>query len=209
MARKGENIYYRKDRRWEGRYLKAKEDGKVKYGYVFAPTYAAAKKKLQDAKEAWKTRCMTLEQEKTTLSAVSAHWLAEAKHFDKESTIAKYRDFLHCYILPRFGNIQIDALSTEEGLQDFLSALLVNGGADGQGLSTRTVAGVLCILKSIRGYAIKQGYLDTGGGNSSLRTQQEKVLPLAGRAAWVCGVFQNEENHPEGRTGTVFPPASG
>ena len=33
MARKGENIYKRKDGRWEGRYIKTHFNGKIKYGY--------------------------------------------------------------------------------------------------------------------------------------------------------------------------------
>ena len=47
MPRKGENIYKRKDGRWEGRYIKARsKTGKAVYGYVYAPTYKEAKVKL-------------------------------------------------------------------------------------------------------------------------------------------------------------------
>lgn len=36
MPRKGENIYKRKDGRWEGRYIKSRSDnGKAIYGYVY------------------------------------------------------------------------------------------------------------------------------------------------------------------------------
>lgn len=36
MARKGENIYKRKDGRWEGRYIKSRSStGKANYGYVY------------------------------------------------------------------------------------------------------------------------------------------------------------------------------
>lgn len=44
MSRKGENIYKRKDGRWEGRYVKSKSpSGKTQYGYVYAKTYRDAK----------------------------------------------------------------------------------------------------------------------------------------------------------------------
>ena len=44
MSRKGENIYKRKDGRWEGRYCKTRdESGKIKYGYVYARTYTDTK----------------------------------------------------------------------------------------------------------------------------------------------------------------------
>ncbi len=47
MPRKGENIYKRKDGRWEGRYIKSRNtQGKAKYGYVYAKTYREVKKKL-------------------------------------------------------------------------------------------------------------------------------------------------------------------
>lgn len=175
MARKGENIYHRKDGRWEGRYLKARDNGKVRYGYVFAPTYSATRKKLHEAKEIWKVRCETQEKGKATLVAVSSRWLDDAKAFDKESTIAKYRDFLQCYILPQFGNAQMDSLSTER-LQDFLSELSVSGGMDGQGLSPRTLAGIVCILKSIRKYAMNQGYV-VGFSTDGLSVKQKQKQP--------------------------------
>lgn len=46
MSRKGENIYKRKDGRWEARYLKgAALSGKTRYGYCYAKTYREAKEK--------------------------------------------------------------------------------------------------------------------------------------------------------------------
>ncbi|MFD2385749.1 hypothetical protein ACFSQ1_00145 [Enterococcus rivorum] len=36
MSKKGENIYKRKDGRWEGRYIKARnEQGRIIYGYIY------------------------------------------------------------------------------------------------------------------------------------------------------------------------------
>lgn len=49
MPRKGENIYKRKDGRWEGRYIKSRTPaGKANYGYVYAKTYREVKAKLND-----------------------------------------------------------------------------------------------------------------------------------------------------------------
>ena len=43
MSRKGENIYKRKDGRWEARYIKGySADGKAKYGY-YLEAYALEK----------------------------------------------------------------------------------------------------------------------------------------------------------------------
>lgn len=46
MSRKGENIFYRKDGRWEARYVKEEvENKKYKYGYVYGKTYMEVKQK--------------------------------------------------------------------------------------------------------------------------------------------------------------------
>ena len=36
MPKTGENIYKRKDGRWEGRYIKSRVNGRIKYGSVYA-----------------------------------------------------------------------------------------------------------------------------------------------------------------------------
>ena len=51
MPRKGENIYKRKDGRWEGRYIKShKPDRSPQFGYVYAASYSEVKSKLIDLK---------------------------------------------------------------------------------------------------------------------------------------------------------------
>ena len=50
MPRKGENIYKRKDGRWEGRYIKGHIDSKTLYGYIYGKTYKEVKEKLTLAK---------------------------------------------------------------------------------------------------------------------------------------------------------------
>ena len=51
MARKGENIYARKDGRWEGRYIiERSASGKYRYGYVYAGTYRETREQLLQKK---------------------------------------------------------------------------------------------------------------------------------------------------------------
>lgn len=45
MSREGENIFKRKDGRWEGCYIKAHNGKKAVYGYVFGKSYSEVKKK--------------------------------------------------------------------------------------------------------------------------------------------------------------------
>lgn len=53
MSKRGENIYKRKDGRFEARYVKERDinDKIVKYGYVYGKTYTEAKLKKQKAME--------------------------------------------------------------------------------------------------------------------------------------------------------------
>ena len=48
---KGENIFKRKDGRWEARYIKGYElSGKTKYGFCYGKTYREAKEKVTKCK---------------------------------------------------------------------------------------------------------------------------------------------------------------
>ena len=51
MARKGENIYKRKDGRWEGRYIAGRRpDGRARYVSVYGKSYLEVKKVLETRK---------------------------------------------------------------------------------------------------------------------------------------------------------------
>ena len=51
MSRKGENIYRRKDGRWEARYIKGHRlDGRIHYGYCYGKTYHEARDKMNQAR---------------------------------------------------------------------------------------------------------------------------------------------------------------
>lgn len=50
---KGENIFRRRDGRWEARYIKGRElSGKIRYGYCYGKTYREAKEKAEACKAA-------------------------------------------------------------------------------------------------------------------------------------------------------------
>ena len=50
MARRGENIYKRKDGRWEGRYIRERTpEGQAVYGYVYGRSYREVKEKKMEA----------------------------------------------------------------------------------------------------------------------------------------------------------------
>ena len=156
MARKGENIYHRKDNRWEGRYVKSRVDSVTRFGYVFGRTYRETKEKLAVARYEWQQRVNEVEHAKTTLLAISALWADDFKAALKPSTVAKYRDYLRCYILPEFGERDTGAI-TNGDVSSFCFRLLASGGSKGQGLSPKTVAEIFRVMKHLRKYAMNRG----------------------------------------------------
>lgn len=57
MAKKGINIYKRKDNRWEARYVKGRTPaGKIQYGYVYGKSYHEARDKQLQAQLAGSPR---------------------------------------------------------------------------------------------------------------------------------------------------------
>lgn len=69
MARRGENIYKRKDGRYEGRYIKYYDSsGKAVYGYIYSKSYAEIKEKL--------AQCTTeKKQTKSSSNIKLSNWL--------------------------------------------------------------------------------------------------------------------------------------
>ena len=50
MSKRGENIWKRRDGRWEARFIKGRDSkGKALYALVYAKTYAEVKKKREEA----------------------------------------------------------------------------------------------------------------------------------------------------------------
>ena len=100
MARRGENIYHRKDGRWEGRYKSEyTEDGKTKYRSVYCHSYAEVKEKLSPLKvmPAPIVNC------KLTVKELFYEWLSAVRLQVKDSTYANYQMKVGKHILPVFG----------------------------------------------------------------------------------------------------------
>lgn len=155
MSRRGENIYKRKDGRWEGRYIKAYDDRKPKYGYVYAKTYKSVKEKLIAAKEATHiilcAQPATDDSEDYLFKSVALSWLGSIEQKIKRSTLVKYTNSLNNYIIPSFGNYSIQNISRTD-VEAFCSELLVSGGKRGDGLAPKTVSDIFSVMKNIFEY---------------------------------------------------------
>ncbi|MBR1741703.1 MAG: site-specific integrase [Lachnospiraceae bacterium] len=156
MSKIGENIYKRKDGRWEGRYIKERIDGKIRYGYVFADSLEEAREKRRYAMEFNDLAEVSVRPDFYTFpcpfSAVSTEWFENLKPQLKESSVVKYRNILNSYLLPKFGEKNITEIMPGE-IRGYLAELMDSGGVKHKGLSAKTTNGILSVLKLVIDYA--------------------------------------------------------
>lgn len=173
MSRKGENIYKRKDGRWEGRYLKRIPGGKSRYGYVYAASYREAKAKLQQAAVLWETNPPRENADEMSLAAVAGRWEENISQQIKESSFAKYHAIVSKHLLPALGDVCVEDV-THELIESFSVTLLRGEGKNGKPLSPRTVSDILCVLRSILRFARRAGAVIPCDG-SSVRIRRPAV----------------------------------
>lgn len=103
MPKRGENIYKRKDNRWEARFEKGRdENGKIKYGYCYARTYKEVRLKLFSAKKLYQNNQYSRGNAKKMFSDFILDWLRVRSIGNTESTNSKYWYVINNHILPFF-----------------------------------------------------------------------------------------------------------
>ena len=156
MPRKGENIYKRKDGRWEGRYIKERINGKAKYGYVFAHSYKEVKERLSKAKSNATASSVSIVTSSNlaicSFSDIAQEWIELNRSQWKSSSLTKYINILNNYLLPHFGQCNMLDIS-REAVASYISELLVKGGHCGTGLAPKTVNSIISVMKNIFEYA--------------------------------------------------------
>lgn len=154
MAKKGENIYKRKDGRWEGRYIRFYDEiGKPKYGYIYGKTYNDVKQRLVEKKAYSVNQAETLSRCSALYSDVLYLWLQSTRINIKESTYARYSQLIETHIRPQLGKYQLSKISTQL-IEGFIEKQLSSGRLDNNGgLSAKTVTDILTIVKSTMEYA--------------------------------------------------------
>lgn len=162
MSRRGENIYKRKDGRWEGRY---KLDGfSGKYKYVYAHTYKETKEKLRELK----TKQYSQSKKRILVSSLCEEWLEFKKQDIKESTYIKYRNIILKHIKPIIGHLYTNSLRDED-MQKY--ALLLKN----KGLSNKSVRDILSAVSAILKYAKKIGVYTDNIHIEDLYPKSEKI----------------------------------
>ena len=180
MSRRGENIYKRKDGRWEGRYIKSHANGKAHYGYVYGKTYKEAKQKMIASAQNTTVDVVQVEPELQpgTFGAIALEWLAVCRNQLKESSYVKYYNIVNKHLLPVFGVCSVPDI-TRDDVSQFCN-LLLSEENDTPALSTRTVSTIICVLKNIFDYAaqVKQ-YTTVDLRGISIRQSQHQLRVLS------------------------------
>lgn len=157
MSKRGENIYKRKDGRWEGRFVAGRmEDGKIIYKSVYAKSYTEVKILLQNKRMEFQENLRRKELEETiketSLTDFLAEWLESIRPKIKESSYIKYNSMIKHYIIPNIGEKKLSQISYST-LEEFTNQLLLEGGYHNSVLSSKTVNDTLTLLKSAFRYA--------------------------------------------------------
>lgn len=142
---KGENIFRRRDGRWEARYCKGRElSGKIKYGYCYGKTYREAKEKAEKCKAALASgQPMPTFKMKAPFSAYCLGWLHAKRSKVKESTYIKYGTIVEKHIIPKLGECCPLGFTTEL-MDDFIKELQFEDE-----LAPKTVHDILVVLHGI------------------------------------------------------------
>lgn len=185
MSKRGENIYKRKDGRWEGRYIKGRtQGGKARYGYIYAKTYREVKAKLNQLPE----KPLPAENvdsqdgaDATSVKEMAELWFTSVCPQIKESTSVKYRNILNAYVLPKLGSVLLRDM-TRECIEAYCNRLLLDGGARGSGLSAKTVSDVLAVLRSILRFAEENGKTPPCDGRSVQIKKNSKEMRVFSKA---------------------------
>ncbi|EOH90976.1 tyrosine-type recombinase/integrase [Enterococcus pallens] len=125
--RRGENIYWRKDKRWEGRYSKGKNvHGKTMYGSVYGKTLREVREKLYPLKVKYQMIQKDQGESAISLREWGYRWLLEMKSTIKQSTYANYEHKMVHYVLSEIGDYGLNELD-EEAAEELLKSLQLRG----------------------------------------------------------------------------------
>ena len=152
MARHGENIYQRKDGRYEGRYVLGKKpNGQTRFGYVYGRKYTEVKRLLLQKKAEYSHS--SGQHPAVRLQDWTAFWLEnEVLGSVKPSTFQVYRNQMKKHILPYFYNLTLPQL-TPPMVYEFLKKL------EADGLSQTTIKSIFRLLSAALRFAVEEGQI--------------------------------------------------
>lgn len=151
MARKGENIYKRKDGRWEARYEKGRNSkGQIIYGSLYGKSYREVREKKINSIVKLPVAKTISPSESLNICDVSTRWLESIRHTVKESTYSCYLTLIQKHILTYFNN---SSMITSEHIQQFINCKITND------LSPASVRNIVVLLERILRYGEDENLL--------------------------------------------------
>jgi len=147
---KGENIFKRKDGRWEARYVKGHQpSGKIQYGFCYGKSYKEAKQKVAEMKFSI-IQAAPKEISSDSFAHYCEEWLRSKQSRVKPATYVKYETMMRRHIEPALGEYCLSVFST--GLiEGFCSTLQYE-----KRLSSKTIRDILTCLRSVIRYVGRQ-----------------------------------------------------
>lgn len=151
MARRGENIYHRKDGRWEGRCIVGRKmDGKPKFHSIYGTSYSEVKRNLvllKSKQMQWKEQAVLI-YGNGSLSDWMDYWLdVVEKPFIRATTHTLYMRNINKHLRPWLGRYLLRDLMPEH-IQTMVCELQ-------RTLAPSTLHGICRLLKTILDSALK------------------------------------------------------
>lgn len=182
MPRRGENIYKRKDGRWEGRYIKGRNNnGTIIYGYIYRNSYKLVKEEINTMRYLYQHEYTNLNSNyEGTFEQWSQQWLIKIKGKVKMSTFASYSSKLALHIFPLLGHIPLKKLKVDN-IEYWIQSLSTS-------LSTSSIRVIFQVLKNCLKEAVLKGLImfnpcdqvippkDTSKNIASLTIDEENIL---------------------------------
>lgn len=158
MSRKGENIYKRKDGRWEGRVAyESVESANMKYKSIYGKTYREVKEKMIQLRAQPVSKNTEFKINYTPelyLKEYAVLWIDEQKPHLKKSSYCKYQNQLNKSIIPYFEKMKIRDINNKCVQQFILNLQDIDTRKP---LSPRSVRDTLSTLRRILNSAVSKG----------------------------------------------------
>ena len=123
MARKGRNIYKRKDGRWEGRVILGYDgNGKRRYHSVYGKNYNEVKRKMQKYIEKYGD----IKTKGETIGYILNFWLEQKRGDWKPSTYANYRRIVESHLMPYWEKKYPETLNSDR-IRKFIMTMKDDG----------------------------------------------------------------------------------
>lgn len=155
MTNKGENIYKRKDGRWEGRYIKSRNgSGKIIYGSVYGKKYSEVKDKLVMIKaKHFEGNSKRIQPYSGTFQDWIQYWMStEVRNNVKITTYSAYSRLIDKHIIPILGERIVSKIQIKD-LQNFIYDL------QDKGLSAGSIKNIFNIVNMCMKSAKRYGYV--------------------------------------------------